>query len=273
MDREVFRPASHAAGGFVGEVSVAVGRVVSSSSAPRRPGRAALPPPVSVTPDTSVASLWRRRIEQHTDDWYMGLRIQKFPEDLRVYEHLLWEYQPNVVIELGGHRGGSALWFRDRLAALARYRPLGRPLIVTVSLDTGPARAGIALRDPDYADSMLFVDGDVRDPDLPDVVAAVLPDQARCLVVENTTHEYDTTAGALAGFARFVPPGGYFVVEGGIVDVPGLRPMDAGWGGVLEAIDEWLATDDGAAFTVRRDLELYGLTTCVRGWLRRRPSD
>ncbi len=256
-----------------GEVRAVGGRLISLSSAPRRPGQPALPPPVSVRLDSSVASLWQHRVDQHVRDWYMGLRLQKFPEDLRVYEHLLWEYQPNVVIELGGHRGGSALWFRDRLVALARYRPLGRPLVVSVSLDTTPAREGVALRDPGHADSIVFIDGDVRDPDLPGRVAAVLPGEARCLVVEDTAHEYDTTMAALAGFGRFVAPGGYFVVEDGIVDVAGLRPVNAGWGGVLLAIDEWLATDDGRAFTVRRDLEMYGLTTCVRGWLHRRPSD
>ncbi len=84
-----------------------MGRGISSSSAPRRAGKPALPPSVLVNPDSPVAGLWRARVDQHIRDWYMGLRIQKFPEDLRVYEHLLWEYQPNVVIGMGGHRGGQ----------------------------------------------------------------------------------------------------------------------------------------------------------------------
>ena len=43
----------------------------------------------------------------------------KFPEDLRVYEHLLWQTAPSTVIEVGVKDGGSALWFRDRLRTLA----------------------------------------------------------------------------------------------------------------------------------------------------------
>ncbi|MBW8737039.1 MAG: hypothetical protein JF621_07885 [Streptomyces turgidiscabies] len=35
------------------------------------------------------------------------------------------------------------------------------------------------------------------------------------------------------------------------------------------AITDWLATDEGSAFTTRRDLELYGVTSHPHGWLQR----
>lgn len=218
-----------------------------------------------------VVELWRRRLAQHTGDWYAGLRLQKFPEDLRAYEHLLWAGDPHVVIELGSHRGGSALWFRDRLAALDRYRPAGRRLVIGVSEDTGPARAGVSLRDPDWAEDIVFIDGDVRDPELPGRVASHLSPGTPCLVVEDTAHSYDTTRSALEGFSRFVQPGGFFVVEDGVVDVPELSAHAGGAkGGVRRAVTEWLASAVGQSFQVRREMELYGLTSSPGGWLQRR---
>ncbi len=242
----------------------------AASSAPRELGQSALPSVVPLDVEEPTGDYWRRRLAQHTGDWYAGLRLQKLPEDLRVYEHLLWASAPAAVVELGSHRGGSTLWFRDRLAALDRYQPLatGPRRVVAVSEDTGPAREGVSLRDPAWPASISFVDGDVRDPELPRQVAGLVPAGGSCLVVEDTAHQYDTTLAALLGFAGLVAPGGFFVVEDGVVDVPGLAD-GASAGGVLAAVDDWLASEAGAPFRRRRDLELYGLTSSPQGWLQR----
>src|SRR5581483_1475318 len=85
------------------------------------------PPPVSVGLDDSIGTYWDSRVRQSCFDWYAGVPINKFPEDLRVYEHLLWASRADVVVEIGTDYGGSALWFRDRLATMARYRRITRP--------------------------------------------------------------------------------------------------------------------------------------------------
>lgn len=155
--------------------------------------------------------------------------------------------------------------------ALSRYRSTTvEPLVIGVSLDTRPAREGVSLRDPDFDRTIQFVDGSVLDPELPEHVAELLPPGSRCLVIEDTAHEYETTAAALRGYARFVCKGGYFVVEDGVVDDPDLGDRSMGGGGVLSAVQDWLASDAGAEFEQRRDLELYGMTSSPAGWIQRR---
>jgi len=111
--------------------------------------------------------------------------------------------------------------------------------------------------------------GDVRDPDLPRQVAELLPSNACPFVIEDSAHTYDATWAALEGFAGFVPPGGYFVVEDGCVDVEPMR-LSADWPrGVLPALTDWLATPAGSAFESRRDLEMYGVTCHPKGFLQR----
>lgn len=215
---------------------------------------------------------WLRRVAQHTRDSYAGVPLQKFPEDLRVYEHLLWLTRADTVIEIGTAHGASALWFRDRLRALRAYGRIERaPRVITIDVDHAPARPLLEAADPGYDEEIEMIEADVTDPAVPELVAAALRPGARCFVVEDSAHVAETTFAALQGFARFVPPGGFFVVEDGCVDVEELRLPDAGWPrGVLPALERWLATPAGAQFEVRPDLQLYGITCHPGGFLRRR---
>jgi cephalosporin hydroxylase len=231
-----------------------------------------LPPPVTIDMSDTVRDLWRVRAEQHTADSYAGIRMSKFPEDLRAYEHLLWESGANAVIEIGALLGGSALWFRDRLTAFARYRATPPPRVVSIDITVDAARQAIAAVDPSYSDSIELVEADVGEPDLAARVNALIPAGSRCLVSEDSAHTYETTLASLKTFAPFVPPGGFFVVEDGCVDIDELRLTPDWPRGVLPALHDWLATPEGAEFQVRRDLELYGISCHPDGFLQRLPA-
>ncbi|MGW1995818.1 CmcI family methyltransferase [Embleya sp. NPDC001921] len=228
-----------------------------------------LPPTVTADHRATLLEYRRARGRQHVRDWYAGLRIKKFPEDLRVFEHVLWASRAQVVVELGTHLGGSALWFRDRLRTQAGYGRVPDGIrVISVDLDQERVAALLHDADPSFAREITLVAGDITDPSVADRVADLVPAAARCLVVEDTLHEYATTTAALRNFARLVPEGGFFVVEDGIVDDPDLCPPGMP-GGVVPAVTDWLATEQGSAFTTRRDLELYGVTSHPHGWLQR----
>jgi cephalosporin hydroxylase len=213
---------------------------------------------------------WRARAAQHTHDSYVGVPLSKFPEDLRTYEHLLWNDSPDMVIEIGTQAGGSALWFRDRLRTLAAYGRIRRaPRVISIDISQAWAREHVTRADPDFAATIELVEADVRDPATVEHVTGLVGD-ARCFVVEDSAHEYDTTMASLTGFSRFVPDGGFFVVEDGCVDVEELRVQEDWPRGVLPALHDWLATPAGQAFDVREDLELYGISCHPSGFLQRR---
>lgn len=227
-----------------------------------------LPPTVNAGLDDGIAAYLRSRLHQHTQDSYVGVPISKFPEDLRVYEHLLWASGADVVIELGVQFGGSSLWFRDRLLALGRYRATSKKLVIAVDVDLALAREHLRAADPAYGSDITLIEGSVTDPQLPHRVGNALPSGARCLVIEDTAHTYETTLGALRGFSRFVPVGGFFVVEDACVDVERLRIAGDWPRGVAPAIQAWLH-EEPSGFIVRRDLELYGITCHPGGFLQR----
>jgi cephalosporin hydroxylase len=230
----------------------------------------ALPAPAEIAFSDPVRKLWLTRLRQSIQDTYMGVRLLKYPEDLRVYEHLLWLSRANVVIDLGTNLGGSALWFRDRLAALAAYGRIEEPRVISIDARTSVSTKMLDSADPRWRESITLLEGDVTDPAVAEEVRGMIPPGARCLVSEDTAHTYDTTIGALRGFSDLVPVGGFFVVEDGYVDVEDLRPPNRpGWPrGVLSAINDWLA-ENGASFRKRRDLELYGISSNLQGYLER----
>lgn len=87
---------------------------------------AGLPPTVRAQPDDRVVQYMRARLRQHTQDSYAGVEMSKFPEDLRVYEHLLWMSAADVVIELGVQFGARPCGFATDYmgsAGTARRRP------------------------------------------------------------------------------------------------------------------------------------------------------
>jgi cephalosporin hydroxylase len=180
--------------------------------------------------------------------------MSKFPEDLRVYEHLLWSSCADVVLELGVQYGGSSLWFRDRLQSLDRYRPPSVKRVIAVDVDVSVARDKLAAADPAYARDITLIEGSVTDPGLVNQVARQIPSGSRCLVIEDTAHVYETTLASLRGFSRFVPDGGFFVVEDGCVDVEALRITNDWPRGVLPALHAWLE-NEAQGFVVRSDLE------------------
>lgn len=231
-----------------------------------------LPPRVTIAlEEDSLVSYWRARARQHTQDSYAGVTLSKFPEDLRVYEHLLWLDAADTVIEIGTQFGASALWFRDRLRALRAYgRISNEPRVITIDIDQSRARDALPAADPDFPREIELLEGDVCDPATADAVAALLGDGRRCFVVEDSAHTHATTTAALNGFAPFVSRGGFFVVEDGCVDIDVMRLSEDWPRGVLPALDEWLGTPAGAEFVTRRDLELYGMSCHPRGFLQRR---
>jgi cephalosporin hydroxylase len=228
--------------------------------------------PLEARLERPLRDYWLERVALHTNDSYAGVPLSKFPEDLRLYEHLLWARRPRTVIEIGIQSGASTLWFRDRLRTLAGYGGPADARVIGIDIDIAAARANLDAADPGWGAGIELVEGDVRDPALARRVAAMVPGGTECFVVEDSAHTYETTRAALDGFATLIAPGGFLMVEDGCVDVEPMR-LEADWPrGVLPALADWLASPPGQEFTVRRDLETYGVTCHPGGLVQRRAA-
>jgi cephalosporin hydroxylase len=223
--------------------------------------------------DPGLAAFWRSRVEVHARDTYAGVPMSKFPEDLRVYERLLWERRPAVVIEVGVQFGGSTLWLRDRLFDFQRYRTGPAPRVIAVDIDLTQARRSFADLPVEATAGIELLEGDVRDPTFTAGICARVPDAAEVLVIEDAQHDDVTTRAVLAALAPLIQPGGYYMVEDTCVDVEALRVIDAWPRGAGTELERWLRDDTlGRRFRRRPDLQPYGVTCHPGGLIQRLPD-
>ncbi len=189
-----------------------------------------------------------------SDAWtkatWLGAQALKNPLDLWVYQEIVFETRPELIVETGTYRGGSALY----LASLCDL--LGRGEIL--SIDIEPMRddypvhpritylAGRSSTDPAVVD-------EVRDR------AGGHP----VLVILDSDHSQAHVEAELAAFAPLVPVGCYVIVEDSNIGQirEDLLP------GPLEAIEAFLARSD--EFEIDREREKFLITFNPSGYLRR----
>jgi cephalosporin hydroxylase len=186
---------------------------------------------------------------------YRRIHMLKSPLDIAIYMHLISELRPMTVIEIGSHRGASALWFADMIRMNGE-----QARVVSIDLEI-PPRA----KDP----RVTFLQGDATklQEALSDDLLATLPHP--WLVTEDSAHLYDTTRGVLEFFHPRLRAGDYVVVEDG--DVGDLDKPFRIAPGPNEAVHELLTKHPGQ---YEIDAELcdffgYNVTSNPNGYLRR----
>ena len=185
-----------------------------------------------------------------TEATWLGAQALKNPLDLWVYQEIMFETRPELVLETGTYRGGSAFF----LASICDLLGAGE----VVSIDIEP------LRDDYPAHPRVTYLGGRSSTD-PEVVAEVRgrAREKRTLVVLDSDHSQAHVEAELAAYADLVPVGCYLIVEDSNIGQirKDLLP------GPLEAIGVFLAGTD--AFEIDRSREKFLITFNPSGYLRR----
>jgi cephalosporin hydroxylase len=189
-----------------------------------------------------------------SDAWtkatWLGAQALKNPLDLWVYQEILHETRPELVVETGTYRGGSALF----LASMCDLLDHGE----VVSIDIEPLRSEY----PQHPRVTYLGGRSSTDPGVLEEVRR-RADGRRTLVVLDSDHSQAHVEAELAAFAPIVPVGCYLVVEDSNIGQIRKDLMP----GPLQAIETFLAGND--EFEVDPEREKFLLTFNPRGYLRR----
>lgn len=181
---------------------------------------------------------------------WLGHPVNKLPLDLWLYQEMLHELRPDLVVETGTLYGGSAQF----LGSVCDLLDHGE----VISIDLAPRAT------PDHPRVTYLVGSSVAD----DVVAQVRErarGKERVMVILDSDHSRDHVLAELRAYADVVTPGSYVVVED--TNING-HPVEPDWGpGPMEAIDDFLAETD--AFVIDEEREKFLLTFNPRGYLER----
>lgn len=185
--------------------------------------------------------------------YWRGVETQKCPLDLWIYQEILHERRPDVIVETGTFSGGSALY----LASL--FDLLGRGRVITVDIAPQPNR-------PAHS-RITYIEGlSSTSPEAVTKVNAMIKGGEEVMVILDSDHSRDHVLGELRIYGKMVTPGQYLIVEDtNINGHPALREFGPG---PMEALDLYLKEDD--AFEIDSTREKFYMTFNPRGYLRKR---
>ena len=200
---------------------------------------------------------------------YKGINMMKNPNDTIIYQMIIHEIRPDLIIEIGTLHGGSALWFADMQAIMGIEGE-----VHTIDLNIDDA------------------DGSIRQPKIELPKQVTEHPRIKCfdqgyegydvknvegfktvLVIDDGSHRYQEVFEALNKFAPLVTPGSYYIVEDSNAEWVCSSDVWATLeGGPLRAIYEWLGKGGQEHFYIDLNkCDLFGINSTYNtyGYLRK----
>jgi cephalosporin hydroxylase len=171
-----------------------------------------------------------------------------------MYQELICDLRPDLIVETGTFEGASAFYFATLLDLL------GDGEIITIDITEQPGRP--------VHPRITYVAGSSTDDDVVAMVRARGRHKPTVMVILDSDHTAPHVRRELELYSPLVTPGSYLVVED--TNVNG-HPVFPEFGpGPMEAVVDFLAATD--EFEVDQDMERHLVSFNPNGWLRRRSA-
>jgi cephalosporin hydroxylase len=184
---------------------------------------------------------------------WMGTPIWKNPLDAWIYQEIIYEVQPDVIVEIGSRYGGGTKYLANLLDML------GKGMVISIDIDR-------SVYNFDH-ERVKVLTGNSSAPKIISEVAGMCRGKT-VLVIQDGDHRKKQALEDLENYSRFISVNSYFIMEDGIVDLfhhdDGLGFQDAG---PLAAVEEFLSRNSHFAIDPTR--ERYILTYNPKGFLKR----
>jgi len=187
----------------------------------------------------------------HRTSW-MGVGLLKCPLDLWIYQEIMFEMKPDLIIETGTHNGGSALFFSHL------FDILGKGEIITIDVNR-PAN-------PPQHPRITYITSSSTDPNTVNRVRERAAGKSSVMVVLDSDHTAPHVLNEMHAYHSLVTPRNYMIVED--TNING-HPALPGWGpGPFEAIQAFMKQNQD--FEIDYGCEKLHLTMNPCGYLRKK---
>lgn len=186
----------------------------------------------------------------------MGIKAQKNPFDAWIYQEIIYEIKPDIIVEIGSAEGGSTLYFANLLELI------GSGKIISIDIN----RANFKARH----DRIIEITGDSSSEEIVNKVSDLCRGLT-VLIVHDGGHSKEQVWKDLNAYFGLVSINSYFIIEDGILDL--FRPTDEigrfcrFTDGPFAAIEEFLEKNPN--FVIDKEKERYILTYNPHGFLKR----
>ena len=182
---------------------------------------------------------------------WMGYRTMKCPLDLWIYQEILYEIKPDVIIETGTHEGGGAYFLASVMDVIGKGKVIG------VDIEEVETR-------PDH-ERITYLQGSSISNDMVNSISEMVEPGQVVLVILDSDHNMPHVLKEMKIYSQFVTKGSYLIVEDSNVNG---HPIMPNWGaGPFEAIQEFLRQND--SFRVDKDREKFYLSFNPDGYLKK----
>jgi len=209
---------------------------------------------------------WNERYH-YTFTW-LGRPVLQLPEDLIRLQEVIWELQPDVIIETGVAMGGALLFYATLCQAMGKGRVIG------IDVDLRPHNRK-KLEEHPLAKYLTFIDGGSTKPQT--FAQVKVERDEKVLVILDSNHTKRHVLKELALYSQLVTPGSYLIATDGfkkqLVDVPRGKE-DWVWDNPSTAVEEFLASHPEFALEsperrYNRSLIRENVTHFQNAWLKR----
>jgi cephalosporin hydroxylase len=182
---------------------------------------------------------------------WQGVPTLRCPLDLWLYQEIVHETRPDLIVETGTASGGGALY----LASLCEMAQHGH--VVSIDLRHAPTL-------PQHP-RLSYLTGSSVAADVVGRIEARAKAAKQVLVILDSDHAMPHVLAELRAYAPVVRPGGYLIVEDTIVNG---HPLRGEFGpGPMEAVEQFL--EESSNWVVDRSKEKFLLSFNRNGYLKR----
>lgn len=154
---------------------------------------------------------------------WLGIPIIQFPNDLIVFQEIVWKTKPNLIIETGVARGGSINYWAS-LQDICSIK--GHVLGIDIDIRDHTFNA---LKNSKYTESITLIEGDSTNIQTFDKVSNIAEKYDRVMVVLDSNHTHEHVYKELELYAKLVSKDCYLLVLDTVIDDLNTDP-DREWG-------------------------------------------
>lgn len=229
---------------------------------------------------------WLNESAKHNYSYHfqwLGLPIIQYPQDLIGTQQLIWNIQPDLIIETGIARGGSLIFYASLLELIAQCGGDANAKVLGIDIDIRRHNRDAILAHP-MSKRVEMLEGSSIDISIAEKVRQKARLAKRVMVFLDSNHTHEHVLEELRLYAPLVSLGSYIIVFDTVVeDIEGALIKDRPWGkgdNPKTAVFEYLKylshnsiyAEDGAKLNLIVDSVIENqlqITVAPSGFLRR----
>ncbi len=183
---------------------------------------------------------------------WLGYKVLKCPLDLWIYQEIIYETKPDIIIEIGTGNGGTTHF----LASICDFIKHGK--IISIDLEN----TNHILNLPKH-NRITYITGSSISEDTMNKVEKLTNKKDKIMAIVDSDHHKNHVLRELDIYGHFVTKENYIIVEDTNLNHPNITDFE----GPMEAIEEFLKTNQD--FIIDESKHKFYLTFNPRGYLKR----